>query len=56
MKYAKFAFVMGLTFTLGKYIGETVVDVVDRAAVAALKVGGRQGNKCAQTICKTMGH
>ena len=42
-------------FTVGKYVGEVLVNATDRVVVKALRDGGKNGNKYAQTACDAMG-
>ena len=55
MKYGKTAFVVGVMFTVGKYVGEALIGGTEKVVEEALRQGGKNGNKFAQDVCKKAG-
>lgn len=55
MKYGKIAFTAGVMFTVGRYVGEEIVAVIDKAAKIGLQKYAENGNERAQQICKNIG-
>ena len=55
MNYGKTAFVVGVMFTVGAYVGRSLIGATEKVVEEVLVQGGKNGNKFAQDVCKKAG-
>lgn len=55
MSYAKTAFVVGVMFTFGKYVGGELAGATEMFVRGVLRNSAANGNEFAQKVCKNVG-
>lgn len=55
MKYGRTAFTVGVMFTVGKYVGESIVELAEEVIKRGIRKAGQNGNKYAQDACESLG-